>query len=348
MEGKIWQGDFRALAYDTVIENIIFDDLYRHVVPGWVDYSAMEEYPFWHPLDGGPRRAIIGEGTGWVGPLTRSEAVWLCWRPQRMDLATSLTIGASASFAGDEYYGPASASASISFTGSEGVQYLGPARERDICLPPHPALYSTTALAAAMDSDVGESLVGDDTTNWPVRADVSARLDFTGPSAVAFDTDANEQFWVRMHIGMGSLARSIPLFGDPVWPAIECTISNVQPYGIIWISPNLQGLGDLAFDSWMFDGTFSTGATGSIVFSALIGPSTSANLALPTRVLSIPLWFARVESGRDDLPHNSHSLSLPAPTAITVAPSLYWPYATSTGSPVWDTETGTQLADPCS
>jgi len=26
----------------------------------------------------------------------------------------------------------------------------------------------------------------------------------------------------------------------------------------------------------------------------------------------------------------------------------FWPYATKTGSPVWDTSTGAQLNDPCS
>jgi len=62
--------------------------------------------------------------------------------------------------------------------------------------------------------------------------------------------------------------------------------------------------------------------------------------------ISIPIhgWGYSSYFEREDIT----DIPLPESASATAAVVDFWPYATKTGSPVWDTSTGAQLNDPCS
>jgi len=348
--GKVWQGAWKVDPvndYDTGALNP------RKILPGWNDgtWGGYTWNPAPDPSDPtGSQKLeglLIGPGTGWVGPMTKEQAMQITWRIKEWKLEV---VGAAASATAKSYMtftdGSASTSKITLATSGEVTNQRAQNSEAaaivcgsSIFTGKVTGVDPTGGGWAPPDREMGGiNMITSVSNGWSVNGGQIA-VDIDKP-----DTETN-RYYVQIEITftIGAYA-----FQGGGWIDIEShsniSLSNQQSYGVFHSS--YMGEGDA---EWIVSPASTEREIGQNTYRPI---SAKYNITEPSGGITIKLgggtefalkaqkikleWTAG--RGPEELVTASASVS-----SLTLSPYKWWPYAKEDGSPAYDEDTGAPL-----
>jgi hypothetical protein len=354
----VWQGAWHVAAVNP-------DDNWgaaRKVLAGWNEgtWSGSGESGWiWNPtLEG----LLVGDGTEWIGPMTKEQAMLLVWRVKSWKLQVG---GASASVTVASPYGPHGSS---ELGPNSDINYIDTAgSEANVICGRIPFVVQANGLGSPVgkseDAKFSQFISGprDPQTEYIGSAATLAYWSI-GASGVAVDVDNEEDYYVYFPITV--LIKAVAsLWQYEIYLELDSYITNNSEYGIFqnaiyeydyvsnentlavpaeWkaapVTAEIAGYG--ASRVWQIrdDLIKYTNASGNHI-TLNLGTFGTINVAsqLINRELTDAITYYPTDPWSPVIPISS-SIS-----SVTLSPFKWWPYTKSDGSPTYNEDTGEAL-----